>query len=196
MQKPVPKAYMAEETPKKKERGKLSKQMVNVFRTTARNNIDLTAIADNKASILLSLNALMITFISPTIIGYSDKIIADYLYVPLLIITFTCAYTIFLSAQVLKPSHFDSIGYKMKIGDGPSPFFFGNFYKMKPEEYFEFLKDSLDETDVLRNHLAQDLYYVGRRLGEKMRLIRLAFNIFIYGIFATIASTFFVLYWF
>jgi len=192
MTKPVPSEYK-QETPSKK-KGKLSKQMVNVFRTTARNNIDLTAIADNKASILLSLNALMITFISPTIIAYSDKIMEDYLFIPLLIITFTCAYTIWLSAQVLKPSHFDSIGEKMKIGDGPSPFFFGNFYKMKPQEYFEFLQDSLQETQVLRSHLAQDLYYVGRRLGEKMSIIRLAFNIFIYGIFLTIISTILVLW--
>jgi len=196
MIKPVLSEYKDEKIPQKKKKGKLSKQMVNVFRTTARNNIDLTAIADNKASILLSLNALMITFISPTIIAYSDKIIEDYLFIPLLVITFTCAYTIWLSAQVLKPSHFDSIGEKMKIGDGPSPFFFGNFYKMRPQEYFDFLQDSLQETEVLRSHLAQDLYYVGRRLGEKMRLIRLAFNIFIYGIFLTIISTFLVLWWF
>ena len=179
-----------------KKRKKLSKQIVNVFRTTARNNIDLTAIADNKASILMSLNALMITFITPMIIAYYDMIISKFLFIPLLIFMATCAVTIYLSSQVLKPSDFDKIGEKMKFGKGPSPFFFGNFYHMTPENYFEFIQGSLGDEELLKNHLAQDLYYVGRRLGKKMTGMRLAFQIFISGIFLTLLSTFIVLWLF
>lgn len=195
MLEPVPEETLATGKVRKK-RKKLSKQIVNVFRTTARNNIDLTAIADNKASILMSLNALMITFITPMIIAYSDMIIAEYLFVPLGIFISTCAITIYLSSQVLKPSDFDKIGEKMKFGKGPSPFFFGNFYYMPPEDYFEFIQGSLGDEELLKNHLAQDLYYVGRRLGKKMTGMRLAFQIFISGILLTLLSTFIVIWLF
>ncbi len=196
MLEPAPEELKADGLPRKKGKKKLSKQIVNVFRTTARNNIDLTAIADNKASILMSLNALMITFLAPVVISNSEIITREYLYIPLSIITATCAYTIYLSSQVLKPSDFDKIGEKMKFGKGPSPFFFGNFYHMTPENYFDFIQGSLGDEELLKNHLAQDLYYVGRRLGKKMRGMRLAFQVFITGIFLTLISTFLVLWLF
>ena len=196
MLKPAPEELKADGLPRKKGRKKLSKQIVNVFRTTARNNIDLTAIADNKASILMSLNALMITFLAPVVISNGEIITREYLFIPLFIITATCAYTIYLSSQVLKPSDFDKIGEKMKFGKGPSPFFFGNFYHMSPEDYFDFIQGSLGDEELLKNHLAQDLYYVGRRLGKKMSGMRLAFQVFITGIFLTLISTFIVLWLF
>ena len=46
---------------KKKKKENLEKGLLNIIRTTMRNNIVLTHIADNKANVLLSLNALMIT---------------------------------------------------------------------------------------------------------------------------------------
>ena len=53
---------------KRKRKGKkqtLNKNSLAVLRTTLRNNIELTSIADNKANVLLSLNALMLTFFGP-----------------------------------------------------------------------------------------------------------------------------------
>ena len=195
MLEPAPEEFKADGVTRKK-RKKLSKQIVNVFRTTARNNIDLTAIADNKASILMSLNALMVTFITPMLIGNYKMIIEEWLFIPAIIILATCAITIYLSSQVLKPSDFDKIGEKMKFGYGPSPFFFGNFYHMNPDDYFEFITNSLGNEELLKNHLAQDLYYVGRRLGKKMTGMRLAFQVFIFGILLTLVSTFLVLWLF
>ena len=55
------------------------------------------------------------------------------------------------------------------------------------------MKESLKDEELLKGHLAQDLYYVGKRLGEKMNLIRKAFSIFIVGIFLTIVSAIVVL---
>ncbi len=176
----------------KKKRKKLSKQTVNVFRTTQRNNIELTAIADNKASVLLSLNAVMVTFLTPIVIAYSEMVVERYLYIPLGILCLTCLTTIYIAAQVLKPSNFDKVE-KMSGGEKPSPFFFGNFYKMEAKEFLDFAKHSLGESDLLKLHLAQDLFFVGQRLGKKMFMIRRAFNLFIAGVFLTILSTIVVL---
>ncbi|MEZ4957629.1 MAG: hypothetical protein R2825_28985 [Saprospiraceae bacterium] len=47
---------------KTNKKDKLTKETINIMRTTQRNNVELTHIADNKANVLLSLNAIMLTF--------------------------------------------------------------------------------------------------------------------------------------
>ncbi len=172
-----------------KEKG-LSRKTINIIRTTQRNNIDLTALADNKANVMLSLNAIIIAAIVPMIIANLDRVVGAYLYIPLIILVITSFVSMYISAQVLKPSNFDKMKNEMNSDNtNPSPFFFGNFYQMEAEDYFEYIKESLSEPELIQSHLAQDLYYVGRRLGEKMSLVRRAYNIFIVGIFLTIVST-------
>lgn len=174
----------------------LSKQTVNIIRTVQRNNIDLTAIADGKANVLLSLNAIMITFLIPAVAAGLDVIVQEHLYIPLSILAITCFVTIYISALVLRPSNFDKFIEELDPDMKFSPFFFGNFYKMKPDEFFTYLKESASETALVKAHLAQDLYYVGKRLGRKMTWIRQAFDIFLIGIFLTLLSTGIVLFFF
>jgi len=174
----------------------LTKQTVNIMRTVQRNNIDLTAIADGKANVLLSINAIMLTFLIPAIAASMKVIIQEHLYIPLTILAVTCFVTIYISVLVLRPSNFenfiDDLNPDMKF----SPFFFGNFYKMEPDEFFKYLKESASETELVKAHLAQDLYYVGKRLGKKMAWVRQAFDIFLMGIFLTLLSTGIVLFFF
>ena len=176
---------------------KLSKQTINIIRTTQRNNIDLTQLADNKANVLLSLNAIMITFLLPLILANIEAIVEARLFIPLIILAITCFSTIYISAIVLKPSKLDE--YRASPSDDPdaqfSPFFFGNFYKMEPDEFFEYMNESVSKSELVQAHLAQDLYYIGRRLGYKMDKIRQAFNIFLVGLFLSLLSAAIVIFW-
>ena len=174
----------------------LTKSTVNIIRTVLRNNIELTGIADGKANVLLSLNAIMITFLIPSIAAGIETIMQEHLYIPLLILALTCFATILLSAMVLRPSNFDKFIEGLHPDMKVSPFFFGNFYNMEAEDFFQYLKESASEPTLIKAHLAQDLYYVGRRLGKKMTWIRQAFDIFLIGIFLTLLSTGIVLFFF
>ena len=175
---------------------KLSKQTINIIRTTQRNNIDLTQLADNKANVLLSLNAIMVTFLLPMILSNLEVIIQGYLIIPLIILAITCFSTIYISAIVLKPSNLQE--YRASPSEDPdaqfSPFFFGNFYKMEPDEFFEYMNEVISNTKLVKIHLTQDMYYIGRRLGYKMDRICLAFTIFLSGLFLTLLSAGIVIY--
>ena len=83
----------------KPKKNKLSRETVNVFRTTQRNNIDLTGIADNKANVLLSVNAIMLTFIIPLVLGNIDYIVDRYIFIPLIIFAATCFITLIKPAS-------------------------------------------------------------------------------------------------
>ena len=116
---------------KEKKDKSLSSKTINIIRTTQRNNIDLTAIADNKANVLLSLNAIMITCLVPMVFAYIEVVLQEQLYIPLLILAANCFTTIYLAAQVLKPNDFDKFKLSINNESRLSPFFFGNFYKWK-----------------------------------------------------------------
>ena len=174
---------------KKKKKIKLDKETINIMRTTQRNNVELTHIADNKANVLLSLNAIMLTFLIPTVVANMDYIVEKHLYIPLIILAVTCFATIYISTIVLKPTRFDNLRDANNPHSRHSPFFFGNYYKMQPDEFFDYMDKELKKSDNVKQHLSQDLYFVGRRLGYKMTYIRRAFNLFLIGIFLSLATT-------
>lgn len=182
---------LEEQKPKKK---KLPKEIVNILRTTQRNNIELTHIADNKANVLLSLNALMITFLLPLVVAHTEVILEEQLYVPLVVLAVTCFVTIYICTIVLKPSHLNNFRDNASGNGRFSPFFFGNFYKMEPQEFFSYIRETASRPDEVRSHLTEDLYYVGRRLAFKMNYIRRAFSIFISGLFLSLFSTAMILW--
>lgn len=153
-----------------------------------RNNIELTHIADNKANVLLSLNALMLTFLLPIVIPYFDYIKAHYLYIPMGILVVTCIVTIYLAILVLKPG-----GFKTKktnihgfTPERSSPFFFGNYYNLTLEEFQNYITEQVAEREKILHFITEDLHYIGRRLGEKMEIIKRAFYIFMIGFFTSI----------
>ena len=169
--------------------GKLSKETINIIRTTQRNNIELTHIADNKANVLLSLNAIMITFLIPLVLSNTDVILEQSLYIPLIILSATCVSTINIAAIVLKPSILDNFKDNEDPNTRFSPFFFGNYYKMSPKEFYDYMDSSISDKAMVKQYLIQDLYYLGKRLGTKMTWIRRAFNIFLVGLFLSLVST-------
>jgi len=151
-----------------------------------RNNIELTHIADNKANVLLSLNALMITFLVPFAIPYFDSILKYNLGAPLTLLVITCLVTIYIAALVLKPSKFYENRKELENGRHVSPFFFGNLYKMNKAEFSKYIESAVPNNEMLKCHITDDLHFVGSRLGKKMGLIRIAFNVFLTGLFVSI----------
>lgn len=181
--------YQLTEKKKKKKDG-YRKEVVNIIRTTQRNNVELTHLADNKANVLLSLNAIMLTFLIPNVVSHTDYILERHLLIPLGMLAVTCFLTIFISTRVLMPSKFDKPRYFKNGYKNHSPLFFGNVYKMEPEEFFDNLDEAFASKLNIMDMLKQHLYYSGRRLGYKMTWIRRAFNIFLVGLFITIVSSF------
>ncbi len=177
----------------KKDKG-YSKNTISILRTTLRNNIELTNIADNKANVLLSLNALMLTFIVPLMIPNQDLIMEEGLFIPLGILILTCLATISISVFVLRPSKLG--GQKIQINEKNqiSPFFFGNFERMSKDDYLDYSNSVLEDEGKVKTFLSNDFYHIGARLSEKMRWIRLAFNIFIFGLILSILLTFALIY--
>jgi len=160
----------------------ISKETIGLIRTNLRNNVGLTKIADNKANVLLSLNALMLTFTIPFMIPLIETIKEYNIVIPVLILILSSLTTIFLAVIALRPGKLNNQNLKANGKRDVSPFFFGNFSSFRKEDYFEYLDSTLHNDTEVITFLSNDFYHLGLRLGEKMRIIRIAFNIFITGL--------------
>ena len=163
----------------------LSKKTIDIIRTTGRNNVQLINIADNKANILMSVNAIMITILVPMLLAHFDTIAQKHLFIPVGILGLTCIITVIICAIVLRPADIR----KPKTQEIKSPFFFGSYYKMKSSEYLPFVIDSLEDSDDMSDYILQDHYVVGKVLGRKYQLIKRAYEIFVVGVGLTILTT-------
>ena len=172
-----------------KTKEKLDKESVNIVRTLQRNNVQLIHIADNKAAVLLSLNAIMLTLLVPNVISNLDFILENLLYAPVIILAATSISTIVVSSVVLMPPKFKNSKNVNAFHHTKNPFFFGNIFRMEFDLFFEKFNKTLDYKKDLQEFLVQDLYYSGKRLGHKMRWIRLAFYIFLIGLSLAASAT-------
>ncbi len=174
---------------RKLERGCMHKDTFNMIRTTYRNNIELTNIADNKANILLSLNALMVTFLIPIVLTNLEVIVMENLFLPLITLSTTCIITIIMAAMATRPIEMG----KQEVQQGDifrkSPFFFGNYYKMKLNDYREVIERAMGDPNLVKEYIKLDLYFMGRGLGLKYSKIRNCYSVFIGGIILTVIAT-------
>jgi hypothetical protein len=154
-----------------------------------RNNIDLKNIADNKANILLSLNALMLTFLIPIVLGNIDIIVSEYLYIPLGFLFLTCFGTILIAASVLKPFNWIKTNKTEMQRMQSSPFFFVNYYKLSIDQFVEQMDRTITDSKIFKEHVVNDLFFIGKVLGVKYNQIGICYNVFLIGLSTSIVST-------
>ena len=159
--------------------GNRSAQMM--FKTSLRNHLDLSALADNKANIMLSVNALIITIIMPVAVSFIQGNL--YLLFPLTTLLLTCLASMIYATLATRPIKMSGTTSQEKIQNGKANlFFFGNFYKMNFDEYKANLQDSISREEALDDAIMRDLFFLGKSLGIKYSQLRVCYTIFMIGI--------------
>lgn len=169
-----------------------SKSAQMMFKTTLRNQIDLTNIADNKANIMLSINSLLITIGIP-MLGSNLKEHPNLVY-PAVVLLLTCILSIVFATLATRPVKMLGHTDLNIIDKGTSNlFFFGNFFKMNREDYMKGLMLVMQKEENIDMSIVNDLYFLGRTLGNKYHRLRITYQIFMFGMVATV-MTFGLLY--
>ncbi len=158
-----------------------------IFKTALRNHIDLTSIADNKANIMLSINALIITIAMPLLAAYLRA--HPSLTIPALLLLVTCLVSIIFATLVTRPIRTTGrISVPPAEGQPANLFFFGNFYQMSFEEYKLGLRKLLADHKMLDEAIMADLFFLGKALGRKFWLLRICYMVFMVGITLTVVA--------
>ena len=165
-----------------------------MLKTTLRNNIDLTSIADGKANIMLSINAVIISLGIPLLAAYIPEY--TYLLVPGLFLLLTSILSITYATLATRPVKTSGKTDLAAIGNGKTNlFFFGNYYRMQLDEYKSGLREVFQDQALLDSAVMNDLYWLGVALGQKFNRLRICYAVFLGGMVLTILAFVATFYW-
>lgn len=164
-----------------------TKGMQTMLRLTSSNHIKLSDMADSKANILISVNAIIISVILGVLLR---KLQTDpYLTIPTIIFLAFAVTTIVIAILATRPivnagtfNNADIINKKTNL------LFFGNFHSMGWVEYEDAMRTMMKDSDYLYSSIIQDIYHLGVVLGRKYKLVRLAYNVFMIGIIVSVVA--------
>jgi HD superfamily phosphodiesterase len=160
-----------------------------MYRVTLKNHIKLSDIADTKANILLSVSAIIMSIALSTLFPKLDKPDNYYLIYPTMLFLLMSVVTMIFSILSTRPKvtsgKFSSEDVKNKK---VNLLFFGNFHKMPLKEFQDGMEQVMNDRDYLYKSLMKDLYFLGKVLDKKYKLLRVAYNIFMVGIILSLLS--------
>ncbi len=165
----------------------MTKGIQTMLRLTSDNHLELSNMADGKANILITVNSIII---SVTLSVLMRRLEVDtYLTIPTILLLTCSVSTIVVSILATRPkidqgkfSDQDIINKKTNL------LFFGNFHRASLEEYENAMRKMMGDSDYLYGSLIKDIHHLGVVLGRKYKLIRIAYNIFMFGIIISVLA--------
>ncbi|MFD1616347.1 Pycsar system effector family protein [Gelatiniphilus marinus] len=159
------------------------------YRVALRNHIKLSDIADTKANILLSVNAIIISLVLSNLISKLDSPSNSYLIYPTLIFVVSSVISMILSIIATRPNVTSGEFTKEDVEQKRVNLtFFGNFHKMKLEEYQWAITELLKDKEYVYSSLTKDLYFLGKVLDRKYRILRTTYTIFMLGMVISVIA--------
>ena len=176
-------------TKKEDKKVKPDRGVDTLFRITLSNHTRLSGIADSKANILLSVNAIIISIALSSLIPKLDNANNAHLIVPTFIMLMFSVVSIIFAILSTRPKVTTGTFTRQDIEDKKvNLLFFGNFYKMPLVEYEWAVNEMMKDNAYLYNSMIKDLYFLGVVLEKKYRLLRITYNIFMIGIIISVIA--------
>ncbi|SHJ10421.1 Pycsar system effector family protein [Aquimarina spongiae] len=160
-----------------------------LYRVTLRNHIKLSDIADTKANILLSVNAIIISLALANLIPKLDAPSNRHLMIPSLILVLFSVAAIILSIMSTQPKVTGGEFTKEQVRNRKvNLLFFGNFFKMSYERYQEAIDEVINDKSYVYKMLTKDLYLLGLVLKKKYTLLKITYIVFTAGIILSVVA--------
>ena len=172
---------------------KLGRGIETMYRSTYRNHINLSSIADAKANMMISLNTIIMSVII-TIVGsgfaFSDGWFQSMRFtVPITILMVSSLIAVIFAVISAKPDVTKKEVDIDQIKDKKSSLlFFGNFSKLALGSFVSNMHELKQDRDLLYDNMSIDIYYLGKVLSKKYRLLRYSYTIFITGLTLAVVS--------
>jgi predicted metal-dependent HD superfamily phosphohydrolase len=165
-----------------------------MFRNTYRTHLDLSAIADNKANMMISLNAIIlsvvITYLS-TKTSVSGPEFAQHrsLLIPIGTLLLTALGSVVFAIISAQPEITSFSFKKEKMNSRKvNLLFFGNFTNIPLEDFQHGMHNIMRDKKSLYNNMITDIYYLGEVLKRKYKILRISYTIFMVGLVLTVIA--------
>lgn len=158
-----------------------------MFRLTSKNHMELSAMADNKANIMISINSIILSVMVSVLIRKLEEY--PHMTIPAVMITVVCLLTIIFAVLATRPNVTHGKFERQEITNKETNLlFFGNFHKMRLNDYQWAMKEMLKDGDYLYSSMIKDIYFLGVVLGKKYRMLRMCYTIFMFGFVISILA--------
>ncbi len=188
---------VTDDKPKKKKKKKkgnedlsnynLGRGVETMYRTTYRTHVNLSSIADNKANIMLSINAIIISIVVSSLVPQFAT--NQSLVIPTMLLLAVCLTALVFAILSTRPKVTEGRFSREDIEEKKSNLlFFGNFYKMDIEDFHWGMMEMIKDSDFLYSSMTRDLYYLGVVLAKKYHYLRICYGVFMYGIILSVIA--------
>ncbi len=165
------------------------------FRTNYRNHINLSAIADNKANIMISVNAILISVIISVLSYRNIPETQPMVLLPVVLFLVTALTSLIFAVLSIRPKVTSKNDGKVDLNEARKNIvFFGNFINLSLEQFEEAMDAVLRDGELLYGNMTRDLYFLGKVLDKKYRFLTMSYNIFMVGFVSTVISFLAVLF--
>ena len=158
-----------------------------IFRTTSNNHMNLSEMADSKANIMISVNSIIVSLMFSVVLGRLEYY--PHLAIPAMFLTVVCVLTITFAVLATRPSvtggRFTEDDIRTKK---TNLLFFGNFHRMDLEKYNWAMGELLKDRDYIYGSMIKDIYFLGVVLARKYKLLRISYNIFMFGMIISVIA--------
>lgn len=167
--------------------GMLSRGTQTMLRLGSQNHLELSRMADGKANILISVNSIIISIILSVLVNRLDS--NPHLIIPTILFLCTSVATVVTAILATRPKLTQGTFTRESIRDRKTNLlFFGNFHKSTLDDYTWAMNELMQDKDYLYETLIKDIYFLGVVLGRKYYLLRLAYNIFMFGLIIAVLA--------
>lgn len=174
---------------KKDKEQKSDRSVDTLFRVTLNNHTRLSDIADSKANILLSVNAIIISVCLSVLVPKLDVPKNAHLIIPTFFLLISSVLTIIFAILSTKPNVTKTTFTNQDIADRKvNLLFFGNFHQMKFDDYLHSMHDLIKDKDYIYDSMVKDLYFLGKVLDRKYKLLSITYKIFMAGIISSVLA--------
>lgn len=161
----------------------------SLYRTQLRNHIKLSDIADTKANILLSVNAIIISLLLANLIPKLGMPNNSYLIYPTVIFVIFSITSMIMSVLATRPKIENQSVVEENIKKKNTNYlFFGNFHAMQPQHFKEKMREIIQSKETIYDSLSMDLYFLGKVLKTKYQLLRWTYTVFMVGIILSVIA--------
>ncbi len=169
------------------EGNKFGRGVETMFRSAYRTHINLSSIADNKANIMLSINAIIVSITVSTLVPQFGE--NEALVIPTILLLVVCLIAIIFATLSTRPKitkgevTIESIQSKEA-----NLLFFGNFYNMKLKDYQWGMDQLIQDKKFIYRSMTKDLYFLGIVLAKKYEYLRWCYTVFMWGLIASVVA--------
>ncbi len=158
-----------------------ARSIETLYRNAIRANLELTALADNKASIMISVNGFILTVIVTAgsfLIQSTPKLIY-----PFASVLLTCLASMSFAVMAVRPRVQKEPDTLEDIEqDRSSVLYFHNMARLSPDQFLQQVKRVISDLDTTQTHIIRHIHGLGAGLESKFRWLRLAYTAFMIGL--------------